>query len=96
MSDTFDQLTSPAHRRAWGLRNWLNRQVARPGFQSVISKTPGLSRIARKEGEALFDLVAGFVNSQVLSALVELEICETLLEVGHASPEALAHGTGDI
>ena len=35
---------------------------------------PLLRRVARAEGAALFDLVAGFVNSQVLMALVELRV----------------------
>lgn len=39
---------------------------------------PILRRIARHEGEALFDLVAGFVNSQTLMALVELRILHIL------------------
>jgi demethylspheroidene O-methyltransferase len=35
---------------------------------------PFAARMARKDGEALFDLVAGFVHSQVLRAFVELDL----------------------
>lgn len=55
-------------------RNWLLRLAASRGFQSFAARTPILRRIARAEGLALFDLVAGFVNAQVLMALVELRI----------------------
>lgn len=64
-------------RRASG---WLARLIASRGFQSWASGFPLTSGVARAEGEALFDLVAGFVHSQVLAALVELRIPEMLLE----------------
>ena len=44
------------------------------GFQKFAARVPGLRRIARAEGAALFDLVAGFVNAQALMALVELRV----------------------
>ncbi len=61
-------------------RNWLIRLAASRGFQAFAARVPGLRRIARAEGEALFDLVAGFVNSQVLMALVELRILHLLFD----------------
>jgi demethylspheroidene O-methyltransferase len=63
-----------------GPRNWLLRLAASRGFQAFAAKVPGLRRIARAEGEALFDIVAGFVNAQVLMGLVELRILHLLFE----------------
>ncbi len=50
---------------------------------------PVLRRIARHEGAALFDLTAGFVNSQMLLALVELRVLH-LLKAGPQSVQTLA------
>ncbi|WP_425040148.1 methyltransferase [Primorskyibacter sp. S187A] len=83
----------PARRRSRSLSSMLNRLVARPGFQDWASRMPFAAKSARRDGEALFDIVAGFVNAQVLLALVELEICETLLD-GPQKVEDLARGTG--
>ena len=65
------------------------RLAASRGFQAFAAKVPGLRRIARNEGSALFDLVAGFVNSQTLMALVELRILHLLFE-GAMSARQLA------
>lgn len=59
-------------------RRWRNRTVASRGFQSWASQFPLTRRTARADGEALFDLVAGFVHSQVLYALVELDLLAAL------------------
>jgi demethylspheroidene O-methyltransferase len=48
--------------------------VASRAFQRWAARVPGVRRIARREGERLFDLVAGFVHSQVLLAVVELDL----------------------
>ena len=61
-------------------RNWLVRLAASRGFQAFAARVPGLRHIARAQGHALFDLVAGFVNAQVLMALVELRILHLLYE----------------
>lgn len=68
---------------------WLVRLASSRGFQAWAARVPGLRRLARAEGRALFDLVAGFVNSQVLMALVELRILHHLQE-GPASVRTLA------
>ncbi len=47
-------------------------------FQQWAARTPFAARVARKDGEALFDLVAGFLHSQVLMAFVELDLAEHL------------------
>lgn len=43
-------------------------------FQLIAERVPFLRRIGRREGDELFDIVAGFVHSQVLFALVELRV----------------------
>lgn len=70
-------------------KGWLLRLAASRGFQAWAARIPGLRRIARSEGQALFDLVAGFVNSQTLMALVELRILH-LLRDGPAPARHLA------
>jgi demethylspheroidene O-methyltransferase len=51
---------------------WLTSQA----FQRWASSVPGVRLIARRRARAVFDLVAGFVYSQVLYACVQLEIFE--------------------
>lgn len=60
------------------LRDWRHRTVARPGFQRWAAAFPLTRPVARREAKALFDLVAGFVYSQVLLACVRLDIFERL------------------
>jgi demethylspheroidene O-methyltransferase len=69
-------------------RGWLVRLAASRRFQAIAARVPGLRRIARAEGTALFDLVAGFVHSQVLMALVELRVLH-LLQGGPLAADAL-------
>lgn len=80
-------------RKGPGLRTRLARLAASPRFQSFASAIPGLRGIARREGEQLFDLVQGFVSSQVLYAVVDLRILHRLLD-GPMTAGALAQGTG--
>lgn len=68
-----DQTALPAWRGSW-----LNRLVARPGFQRWAAGMPFIRRSARADGAALFDIVQGFVTSQALAALIELEIFKRL------------------
>ncbi len=72
-----------------GLRGWFLRLAGSRRFQAFAARTPILRRIARHEGEALFDLVAGFVNSQALMALVELRVLHRL---AHGPQNAEAFG----
>ncbi|WP_415400674.1 methyltransferase [Tateyamaria sp. SN3-11] len=67
---------------------WLNRLVAKPGFQSWASKFPLTRGRARSDGAALFDVVQGFVQSQVLMAVVELDLLRRL-RAGPQSAEVL-------
>jgi demethylspheroidene O-methyltransferase len=56
------------------------RLIASPRFQTWAARFPLTRRLVRAEGEALFDLVAGFCHSQVLQALVAFGIPERLLD----------------
>ena len=67
---------------------WLNRLVSRPGFQSWAARFPLTRGRARADGAALFDIVQGFVQSQVLAALVELDVFRRL-RAGPQGAEAL-------
>jgi demethylspheroidene O-methyltransferase len=84
--------SAPAPRRS-GFRAWRNRLIASPRFQSWASRFALTRGHTRREGEALFDLVSGFVYSQVLFTLVSLELPEELMETPRTA-EALGakHG----
>lgn len=62
-------------------------------FQTWAARTPIVARVARKDGEALFDLVAGFLHSQVLMAFVQLDLADHL-SAQPRSVEGLALRTG--
>lgn len=62
-------------------------------FHQWAAKTPVAARMARKDGEALFDLVAGFLHSQVLMAFVQLDLADHLANQPR-SAEALGLRTG--
>ncbi len=88
-------MTDPATRggAAGAGPSWTTRLLMSPRFQAFASRTPGLRRIVRAEGAALFDLVQGFVRSQVLLALVELQVLENLVN-GPRTARALAPAAG--
>ena len=73
--------------------NWLHRLIARPGFQSWAARFPMTRPFTRKDGQELFELVQGFVQSQALLALVELQILERL-RAGPATPGDLGLACG--
>jgi demethylspheroidene O-methyltransferase len=74
-----------------GLRGWLYRLIASPSFQRRAAANPLTRPFVRREGEALFALIAGFCQSQTLAALVALRIPERLLD-GPVDVLALARG----
>jgi demethylspheroidene O-methyltransferase len=61
-------------------RDWRNRTVARPGFQRWAAAFPLTRPTARRHAGEVFDLVAGFVYSQVLLACVRLDLFERLAD----------------
>ena len=75
-------IRSHADQRTSGISRFLdiNRLLSNKKFQSWASNTPLVRWLARTEGEKIFDLVMGFVNAQVLWALVELRILNSLLD----------------
>ncbi len=79
MSDAALPGSAPGRQKR-SFAGWRNRLVASRAFQSWASKFPLTRRIARAEGEALFDLVAGFVHSQVLHALLDMKVLEHLMD----------------
>jgi len=71
---------------------WLrfrNRLIANAGFQRWAAGFPFTRAVAHHHERALFDLVAGFVYSQVLVACVRLQVFDVLAE-GPLSVGALA------
>lgn len=56
------------------LRAWRDRAVADPAIRRFVAAFPLTRPIARKKARQLFDLVAGFVYSQVLLACVRLDV----------------------
>lgn len=57
---------------------WRTALLRSPKFQSWAARTPFAARVARRDGEALFDLVAGFLHSQVLMAFVQFDMADHL------------------
>lgn len=62
------------------LSGWTTRLISSPKFQNWAARSFLTRRLVRREGEALFDLLAGFCQSQVLMALVAFEIPAQLLK----------------
>ena len=58
----------PARPEALG---FLTRLALSPRFHKLAARVPGLRWKARREGEELFSILSGFVQSQALVALVE-------------------------
>lgn len=69
------------------------RMIATPSFQELVAKLPFVRRIARRDGQLIFDIVQGFVRSQVLFALVELDLPRRLTGTP-ASADMLAVSCG--
>jgi demethylspheroidene O-methyltransferase len=78
-------------RERW--RDWRNRRVADPGFQARAAAFPLTRPLVRREAGELFDLMAGFVYSQVLLACVRLRLFDRLAD-GPMTPAALSQATG--
>ena len=72
---------------------WRNRRIADPAFQAWATGFPLTRGIANRQGAQLYDLVAGFVYSQVLQACVELDLFR-LLRDKPLEPEVISGRTG--
>jgi demethylspheroidene O-methyltransferase len=86
-------LADPAEAAPRRGAGWLMRLAASRRFQAWASRFPLTRPVAARDGGRLMDLVAGFVHSQVLRAVVELEVVERLMEAP-ATAAGLARGTG--
>ncbi len=71
------------------LLGWRDRLLANPAFHRLASGFLLTRPLAQRSARELFDLVAGFVYSQVLSACVKLDLFE-ILSAGPQSLPALA------
>lgn len=80
--------------KAAGLRQRFLKLVASRGFQKWAARFPLTRGITRREGEAMFDLVAGFAHTQCLSALVSFGTLDILLAKGPLSLRRLASVAG--
>ena len=61
------------------MRGWTARLIASQKFQKWAAAFAPTRGIVRREGEALFDLLSGFCQSQILMALVQFDIPQMLL-----------------
>jgi demethylspheroidene O-methyltransferase len=72
---------------------WRDRLLGNPGFQRAAARFPLTRPVARRRAQALFDLSAGFVYSQILYACVRAELFDLLAD-GPRSTGELAVATG--
>jgi demethylspheroidene O-methyltransferase len=86
-----------AHRSEYGLWDRLcilrDQLIANPRFQNFVSKVPLLRGIAKHRANQLFDVMAGFVYSQILLACVRLNLFE-ILKDGPLDLETLKNQCG--
>jgi demethylspheroidene O-methyltransferase len=75
------------------LAQWRDRLVSDPRFRLLAARFPLTRPVARRQARRLFDLVAGFVYSQVLEACVRLRMFERLAQ-GPRTPAGLAADVG--
>jgi len=73
---TPDVTHAPTWRERW--QAWRDGVLTRPDFQRRAARSWWMRPIARRRARALFDLVAGFVYSQVLLACVRLKLFDHL------------------
>lgn len=91
MKDPTPRDRSSVWRERWlALRNGV---LASPRFQRLAAAFPLTRPIARARTRALFDIVAGFVYSQILYACVRLKVFDLLAD-GPLSVAAIAARTG--
>jgi len=90
---------APPSRKTARRSRRLTRLMASRKFQSWAARFPLTRRLVVSEGEAMFDLVAGFCHSQILQAFVRLDLpqlllanemkLEALAEAGRVPPERM-------
>lgn len=85
MSINSDKLT---WRTRWVMRR--NAVLGSAVFQRWASRTPIIGGIARRRAAAQFDLVAGFVYSQILAATVESDLIDYLTDQPRSFDDVVA------
>lgn len=80
----------PAASPGWSWPAWRDRLLGDERFQRWASAFPLTRPIARRRARKLFDLMAGFVYSQVLLSCVRLKLFELLAD-GPQSFQSLCH-----
>lgn len=75
------------------LAAWKNRLIADPAFQAFAISNPFTRPVASRKAAESFDLVAGFVYSQILAAAVESGLLRRAAE-GPVSAETFAEMSG--
>lgn len=75
------------------LLRWRDRLLGNPRFQRAAARFPLTRPVARRRAQALFDLSAGFVYSQILYACVRAGLFDLLAE-GPLSTAEVAQATG--
>ena len=95
MSAPLDLAALPPERPAWQdrWRHWLQKLYASERLYRWSLGNPFTRRVTRRRTRQLFDVMAGFVHSQVLLACVRLQVFEHLRE-SPATVQALAQRTG--
>jgi len=83
-----DQTHSTNRSLSDALADWRNRVIASPRFQRWAARFPLTRWIVRRQASALFDVMAGFVYSQILLACVKVNLFE-ILSHGALSQEEL-------
>ena len=88
MTQAFHPSATPAQRSSaaqtssfrdkW--RNWRNGLIGSPGFQRWATRFPLTQPVARRRAQALFDLSAGFVYSQIAYACVTSGLLDRLAQ----------------
>lgn len=69
-----------------------DRLLTSPRFQQAATRFIGTRSIARHRARGLFDLVAGFVYSQLLLACVQLKLFDRLAEAPMSAAQLAAEG----
>ena len=80
--------TAPTFKDAWQAR--LERWYAHPGLYRWSLGNPFTRWLTRRRTRQLFDLMAGFVHSQVLLGCVRLQLFERLAQRPHTLEEIAA------
>ena len=79
LSERVSEDTQTHHRSLKdSFADWRNRVIASPRFQRWAARFPLTRPIVRRQASALFDVMAGFVYSQILLACVKVNLFELL------------------